>query len=237
MEDIQRGLKILHDVGIRPEGYAAPFGEWHPVLGKVLQDMGFQYSSEFAAGYDDLPFYPFLGDEFSPVAQVPIHPISVGRLRWARHSPQNMLDYYRRVIAETSARREPVFIYHHPGHRHFELFDTLFSEINQQNIPTMSPGEYANWWRRRDSLSWEAVWEDGKLKIHSNSEDNSIWIGVTYPDQKTTLQPVYPAGAPVKTLPETPGGQLTEINVQEMRKYNWRMLLAELFWIYGKWKR
>jgi peptidoglycan/xylan/chitin deacetylase (PgdA/CDA1 family) len=237
LHDIQQGLRILHDAGIQPEGYAAPFGEWHPALGKAAQDMGFKYSSEFAAGYNDIPFFPFLGDTFSSVAQVPIHPVSVGRLRWARHFPENMLDYYRRVIREKAAQHEPAFIYHHPGQGHYDLFDKLFQEVRQQDIPTMSLGEYANWWHKRAKVKWEAVWQEKTVKVNSDCKDPSIWINVCYPDRKTTLMPINPEGGRVKILPGRSRAFAKKYDPEEMRKYTWRMLIADLFWLYGKWKQ
>ena len=73
------------------------FGQlYNPVGGSIrveFEDMDFEYSSEFTLDYDDLPFFPYLKDGFSKVLQIPIHPISLGRLRRSHFSKNEMLKY------------------------------------------------------------------------------------------------------------------------------------------------
>lgn len=244
--DIEKGLAILRRAGIEPRGYAAPFGEWRPALGKAIQDLGFQYSSEFAAGYDDLPFYPWLGERFSPeegafstVLQVPIHPVSIGRLRVSGYrDPEKMAEYYRQVIIEKINQQEPVFFYHHPGHRHFEVIARVFQEIRERNIPVLSPGEYARWWKKRGALHWEAHFENGQLNFASNGDNESVWVCAAFPGGEIYLAPVA-----AKTLDQArrldppEEKSLLQRDARLLRKYHWRMLASDILWAYGKWKR
>ena len=238
LEDFQTGLKILREANIHPRGYAAPFGEWNPLLGKIVEEMDFNYSSEFATGYDDLPFYPYLKDSFSSVLQVPIHPVSVGRLRWARHSPEQMLGYFLREIDWKSSRFEPIFVYHHPGHQNFELFREIFQEVNRRKIPTMSMGEYAEWWRQRSNIQWEARYENHQLEVRSNIQDDSFWSRRCEPNGKSVLMPMNQDATNAKevALPDYPNPG-SPINPKQLRKYTRNMFINDLFWIYGKLKR
>lgn len=238
LEDFQTGLGILRNAGIHPRGYAAPFGEWNPLLGKIVEEMGFNYSSEFAAGYDDLPFYPYLQDSFSAVLQVPIHPTSMGRLRWARHSSEQMLAYFLREINWKSSRFEPVFLYHHPGHRNFEVFEKIFREVKQRNIPTMSMGEYAEWWQQRNRIQWEANYENNQTIVHSDHKGSSFRVRCCEPSGKSILMPINRDKAKAKDL-ALPGNlnHRSPGDPKQLRKYTWRMVFNDLFWIYGKLKR
>lgn len=244
--DIEKGLGILRSVGIRPQGYAAPFGEWHPALGKAIQDLGFQYSSEFAAGYDDLPFYPWPGERFpseegafSTVLQVPIHPVSIGRLRLAGYrEPEKMAEYYRQVIIEKIIQQDPVFFYHHPGHRHFEVIARVFKEIRERNIPVLSPGEYARWWKKRGALHWEAHFENGQLNFASNGDNESVWVCAAFPGGEIYLAPIAAKTLDKARRPDTPEEvSLLQRDARLLRQYHWRMLAGDILWAYGKWKR
>lgn len=236
--DFQQGMKVLRNAGIYPAGYAAPFGEWNPALDKVVRENGFLYSSEFALGYDDLPFYPYTSGAFSPVLQVPVHPISIGRLNWARYGEEDMLNYYRRIIRERSAIFEPVFLYHHPGQGRFHIFDKIFQEINGQNIPTISMGEYAAWWQRRDEIDWEATFENDRIAITSNCETPSICLRTIFPSGESALNPIAKKmefNKELKNLPQE--GKLTFSDPKELRKYTRQMLVHDLTWHYGKLKQ
>jgi hypothetical protein len=238
LQDIQTGLKILKGAGFEPSGYAAPYGEWNPVLGKIIQDLGFNYSSEFTAGYDDLPFYPFLQNSFSSVLQVPIHPISIGRLRWSGHKSENMIKYYLNVIEEKSRAYEPIFLYHHPGHLHFEVFDQIFQEINRRRLQTISLGEYATWWQHKAAVEWEGIFENNRIVINSKCSDESIWLKRSLPSGETMLTPLNNSGKSGKTLTDFSNQEnIFRYNPKQLRKYHWQMTVADILGRYGKWKQ
>ena len=96
--NILKADKKLKKCEINATGFAAPFGEWNSSLDKTLQKLELEYSSEFALDYDDLPFYPYYNNEFSKVLQIPIHPISLGRLRRSHFNENEMLQYYINLI-------------------------------------------------------------------------------------------------------------------------------------------
>ena len=47
-------------------------------LDDQLEDLGYLYSSEFQLGHDDFPFYPWKGNRFSRILQIPVHPVCEG---------------------------------------------------------------------------------------------------------------------------------------------------------------
>jgi hypothetical protein len=162
-ENIDRGEVALKKAGITSNGFAAPFGDWNESLDEVLEKKKYDYSSEFSLSYDDLPFYPFVKDRFSKVLQIPIHPISLGRLRRSHFSDAEKLRYYKNVIDEKLKAGEPILIYHHPHHRQVEIFDEVFRYINELNIPKMSFAEFADWWNKREKINLDFSFEEGKL--------------------------------------------------------------------------
>jgi hypothetical protein len=236
--DIEQGLQILKQANIEPRGYAAPYGEWQPVLGKVIEESGFRYSSEFALAYDDLPFFPWLHNSFSHVLQIPIHPISVGRLHWARHSEKQMFDYYLRVIQEKLALQEPVFLYHHPGQRRFELWDKIFQAVKEYDLLNLPPGEYAEWWRKRNAVKWFAEFTGGGLKVSSDSGDHSVWIRTSLPCGKTLLNSLTGNS---QALPN--GCEISKVKLLKrhdsklLNQYTLQMLLHDFTWYYRRWKQ
>ena len=76
--NLERAHRILGSFGFEPTGFAAPHGRWSAGLDDALEDFGYLYSSDFQLGYDDFPFFPWKGDRFSRVLQIPVHPVCEG---------------------------------------------------------------------------------------------------------------------------------------------------------------
>ena len=142
-DNLSEGKKELEKAKFSTTGFASPFGEWNSKLGKAIEDLNFEYSSEFAFNYDDLPFYPFYDRKFSDVLQIPIHPISIGRLRRSHFSETEMLKYYLNLINEKMQRNEPIIFYHHPHQKRFEVFDEIFRQVNKLMLSKMSFDSYS----------------------------------------------------------------------------------------------
>ena len=235
-ENIIRGLNILRNEGIHPKGYAAPYGEWNPVLGKVLQEMQFEYSSEFELAYDDLPFYPYLGNSFSTVLQIPIHPVSIGNLRRARHTEEQFISYYQNVIRQKLVSGDPIFIYHHPGHQSLDVFQEIFREIQQQNIPSMSMGDYSAWWKRRSRIDWTPVYRDKKFYLDVQNGDATVYLRAISPDKKCA---VFPFQKVIETdkLDWKEQNQLSPVRSPRVRRRDFlRLWIYRMENIYGKLK-
>lgn len=237
-EDFEQGMAVMEKVGLRPKGYAAPYGEWNPAVAQIAREYGFQYSSEFGLACDDVPFYPFLGDSFSRVLQIPIHPISTGSLRRARHHKKDMMDYYLKVLKIKKTAYEPIIFYHHPVHGYFEVFDTVFQEVKKQNIPVVSLGSFAEWWKRRTDFIWDPELVKEKLDLHASGSDSSVWIKISLPTGEGFLNPATKKTQLLigeRSLEEKPDS--FNYDTKKLRKYNWRMCIHDLEHYRGKLKR
>lgn len=238
-EDFRQGLARLATIGIRPEGYAAPYGEWQPALNRLLEENGFRYSSEFSLGCDNLPFFPIVEDRFSKVLQLPVHPVSVGRLRWARHSETQMAAYYLQVLEEKLQANEPVFFYHHPGQGRREVFAQVFREVRRRGLEVASLGDYARWWQLRNEVSWEG----------SMGPNRQVTLQVAVPERSIRLQAHWPDGTvrlyPLQDGPLAPHGGEALAPAQypapydppRLRRYTAQMLVHDLTWHYGRSKQ
>jgi len=152
-----RGKDILNQLGVAPTGVAAPYGEWNESLQQAYTELGFLYSSEFGYSYDDLPELPMVNGQRSTVLQIPVHPISLGRLSEVTRNKKQIFDYYSRIIDLQCARLEPCFFYDHPKwivHYQDVLIDILQYGLERcRNWTTLT--DYCHWWQRRDSINYE----------------------------------------------------------------------------------
>ena len=155
--------------GIAAKGFAAPFGEWNASLGKAIEYLDFEYSSEFTLDYDDLPFYPFFDNHFSSVLQIPIHPVSVGRLRRAHFTDQEMVQYYKSIIDYNFSRNLPVILYHHPHHKKLNVWGEIFAYIKTKNFWNPTMHEFAKWWNIRSSHNFSYTFSDGKISVNTDN--------------------------------------------------------------------
>jgi len=236
--DMEKGLSLLKKSGFKPRGYAAPMGEWDFRLGHLIQESGFEYSSEFGCAYDDLPFFPYLGTNFSTVLQVPIHPICTRTLFLARHNEEQMLEYYIRIMDQKLCLNEPIIFYDHPIHGHYGIFGQVFKEVNEREIPNTTLFDYQLWWRKRHSTQWQANYNDGNFEIHSSNGDPSIWIKVTQPDKQEFLMPIHnpEEQIPLKNL-LPPAQNLFTYDPQKLRRRKLLALWRDIETYYGKLKQ
>lgn len=189
-DDINKGLRILEKDAIKVKGYSAPFGEYRESLALALEKSAFEYSSEFGYAYDSLPLQVRLGNSILKVLQIPIHPISVGRLYRAGHSEEDMIDYFCNIIQYKKEAQEPVMFYTHPAQKRLKVFDNIFKRINELKIPVYIFAEYSSWWKKRISTKWEPELIDNKVVINTNSKDDSIWMQSSFPGNKSYLSPL-----------------------------------------------
>ena len=168
-ENIERGEDKLKTAEIAFCGFAAPFGDWNESLNKVLEAKQYLYSSEFSLDYDNFPFYPYVNGKFSNVLQIPIHPISLGRLRRSHFSDAEKLEYYKNIIDIKLKSCEPILIYHHPHHKQFDIFDKVFKYVSKLNVPKMNYKQFAEWWKERDQINPSFTYKENKISSNTTS--------------------------------------------------------------------
>jgi hypothetical protein len=235
--NLQLGLKTLEKAGIKPVGFAAPFGEWNKQLAQAIENTGFKYSSEFSVSYDNFPFNTFFNHSLLTVLQIPIHPISFGRLYWAGHSDSDMLNYFYRVIEQKLSLNEPVILYTHPEEKRYDILDKIFNKINQMNIPPILFNQYSEWWTKRNLIKWEAVLVSGEVKIKTPNKDKSFWVYVSNPSDENYINPLLEECYDSRVLKFKEFNYDKEINPVELRKYSWRMFKDDILFHYRKSKQ
>jgi peptidoglycan/xylan/chitin deacetylase (PgdA/CDA1 family) len=227
--NLKIGLDLLDKIDIKPKGFAAPFGEWNKNLGKAVENAGFIYSSEFCLNYDDLPFYPYIGDRFSKVLQIPIHPIGVGRLARSHFSEPEMWKYFRWVVNNKIRLNEPVVFYHHPSNNHLTVLDRVFNYMDKDNILKMSFYDFARWWQKRANLQVNARIEGNNILIDNSAEFlGAILLNVSSHHGSSII--------PIKSKIEIGkiDWQKEKIKIKrvqdfsKLRRFHWRDLLYDL---------
>src|SRR5208283_1912922 len=113
--NLERADRVLRDAGFAPAGFAAPHGRWNPGLDDAVEALGYEYSSDFQLDYDDFPFFPWKGDRFSRVLQLPVHPVCEGLFLDAGVQDSGVVaDYLSRIVEAKIACGEPALVYGHP---------------------------------------------------------------------------------------------------------------------------
>jgi hypothetical protein len=164
--NLERADRILRDAGFEPEGFAAPHGRWNTGLDDTLERLGYAFSSDFQLGYDDFPFFPWKGDRFSQVLQLPVHPVCEGLFLDAGVADGRVVaDYLCRVVEEKFSAGEPALIYGHPERRLGrmpEILIALHRLLDKQSLvwrATLS--EWARWWSWRASRRYMILPREG----------------------------------------------------------------------------
>lgn len=182
--NLERAHQVLAEAGIEPIGFAAPSGRWNPALDRALETLGYAYSSDFQIGWDDRPYFPWLGDRFSTVLQVPVHPICEGLFQEAGVGlPRLMAEHLVNVVRARVAAGEPAFVYGHPERR-LGRFPHVMGELaraiaGQPLLWRATLTDFARWWRWRDQRRWSLVERGpGLLEAQFDEWDDRYPIGL-----------------------------------------------------------
>lgn len=177
--NVERAHEILLREGFAPGGFAAPGGRWNAGLDRALEAFGYDYSSDFGIGYDDLPFFPWLGDRFSAVLQVPIHPICEGLfLEAGARGGRPIADHLVGAVRRGIAAGEPALVYGHPERR-LARFAWVLAELaravaGEELLWRATLTEFARWWRVRGALRWAVVPRgEGRYEVQFDDWDSS----------------------------------------------------------------
>jgi peptidoglycan/xylan/chitin deacetylase (PgdA/CDA1 family) len=183
--NLLRADELLRNAGFAPEGFAAPEGRWNAGLDRVLEELGYLYSSDFQLGRDDVPFYPWNGSRFSRVLQVPIHPVCEGLFLGAGIDDPGVIGgYLAEVVRRRLASGQPAFVYGHPERRLGRLPGVLdavarASEEAGSLVWKVTMTEFARWWRWRDARRWSLVAKGaGVLEAQFESTESRYRLGL-----------------------------------------------------------
>ena len=175
--NLERAHRALWSSGFEPVAFAAPHGRWRRSLDDQLEDLGYLYSSEFQIGHDDFPFYPWKGDRFSRILQVPVHPVCEGLfLEAGELDPGIIADYFRQVVGAKLDAGELAVIYGHPERRLGrmpEVMTALARAIDGHPLVWRATfSDLARWWRWRGERRWMVLpRDDNRLEIQFDDWD------------------------------------------------------------------
>ncbi len=190
-KNFARAKHAMERAGLRPEGFAAPYGKWNLSLGHVVDELEFLYSSEFSFAYDAYPMLPQTREFSGRALQVPIHPICIGSLRKIGYTEEQMTQYFARVVQEKLARHEPLFFYHHPVHKTWNVVRRLFADLRDRGVEGTTLGSFARWWIRRKSVAPAISYEDGTVEItpgrSPEGAEGEPWLRIVNPAGEEAL--------------------------------------------------
>lgn len=194
LDNIRKGKELMEANGMVPAGYASPFGKWNPDLNRVLEQLKFSYSSEFAMGYDDFPFYPVTGNKTSKILQLPVHPICIGSLRKSYHSPEEMMSYFERVIHQCHQTSRPIMLYGHP-YREIDHYGDVIQFIfcilkDLKNTWVTTYSAYASWWKKRLEARYLVRCDANGVTIETKNNDPTLTLRVIRPNGREYFFPL-----------------------------------------------
>jgi len=238
LKNIDKAKRAIEALGVCPVGFAAPYGAWNPELAKAIDHLAFEYSSEFSFAYDTFPLYPGNESTRFQTLQVPIHPICIGSLKRAGFMDKHMTEYYRATIERKLLRNEPLFFYHHPSHRSWDVMEYIFSSVEEKGIDNITMCEYARWWKERQRHKLSVSLEGDVLFARSDEQGaprDNVWLRLSRIGDEEIIAPLSDridmksAGWSVGAKPLSPPA-----DIRRIREFDPRAMLGDL---YGKMMR
>ncbi len=181
-DNMRQAKDLMNRYGFRPVGAAAPYGEWNEAWDQTLAELGYQYSSDFASGYDDLPFRPVIEGRLSPVLQIPVHPVAPGSLLAARMSAGDVMRYFARYIRQQSNRGEACLLYGHPE-KLAQLTEPMRRVLAYGRDQCGSTGTltgFMRWWKVREKATYELVCDRETLAVTPQSGSADLPLVVEF---------------------------------------------------------
>ncbi|GGP07815.1 polysaccharide deacetylase family protein [Oceanobacillus neutriphilus] len=168
---------LLNNLGAETNLYVSPRGLWNESLALALEKLDFKCSSDFGYHIDGFPYHPVVNGKRLNLLQIPVHPHNVGRAQvYANESgnfeevePENITEYYKRIIDEKAEKNEPIMLFGHPhglGYQD-EVLNNVFSYIKEQGIQSISISKFADWWLKRSKT-------DIQVNIDKNTNTYAI---------------------------------------------------------------
>jgi hypothetical protein len=193
--NLERAHHLLCDRGFAPQAFASPEGRWTPDIDRIMESLGYVYSSDFSLGYDDLPFTPCVDGRFSKVLQIPVHPICEGLfLNAGCTDPATIANYLISIVQTKVARGETAFVYGHPERRlgRFpQVIAALAAAVGDlDRVWRVTLTEFARWWIWRARQEWSLrIRSDGRYEIQFEDWDSAfpLTLEIIRGDHSATL--------------------------------------------------
>jgi hypothetical protein len=229
LRNIQRGIQVLEQARLRPVGFTAPHGRFNRSLLAAMEQLEIGYSSEFAIGYDEMPFLP----AGSNVLQIPVHPVCLGILLEAARMTKRQgddlavaaaIEHFRSVIEAKYSGGEPIFLYGHPTGRlgrYPEVVESIFKECDRRSdIWRVTMSQWAAWWRARSRVRLTVSREANSLVVELDQNPSRFRIGLEYHRGREVARlaldgarlRILPAAIPYETRSERPAFQPVRVD-------------------------
>lgn len=233
LNNIKKGKDLLERSGMPVEGFASPFGKWNHSLNRVLEELDMEYSSEFGAAYDDLPFFPPLMTRMSDVLQIPVHPVCIGSLRNARFSREEMLFYFDRIIGLKYQRNSPLIFYGHPQNeidKYPEVLSFILDELSaHKNVWQTTMTEYSKWWKLRLNCDYKIELGDNSISVSTKNTNQTISMKIEKAGSLETSIPLLAGEYPLSNLkwsePEmrlsSSSSEISKVYLKDLRVKLW----------------
>ncbi|KKW12931.1 MAG: hypothetical protein UY48_C0007G0020 [Candidatus Gottesmanbacteria bacterium GW2011_GWB1_49_7] len=181
-ENIRRAYTFLTGRLHTPvKGYASPGAEWNSELQRALEACHMEYSSD---GLRDggFPFFPYVSGKFASTLEVPCYVQCDASFEKPDFPALSGIiqDYFLKLITTNLNTHQPIAILGHPdfhGDRLEEFYAPIFRAINKHHIPSMSMGEYARWWKKRQGMNILCDLADNMLTV--TSQNTGFAVSVT----------------------------------------------------------
>ncbi len=192
-QNLKKSYQVVSRISpkIKVNGYAEPFGSYHPTLQNILESftknlnrngesgshrdtVRFVYSSEFGFDTNNLPHWPLI--QPGPL-QIPIHPICPGSFSRTTAQEDVIKQYFRSQVNAMIRRHDPLIFYHHPLQPYEDILHNLFVYVQGLQKRGLSLGyltfsEWAQWWIRRVQTRFSVHYCVSKAELQINSHSD-----------------------------------------------------------------
>lgn len=195
-ENIRKCRSYLKDLfHVRDRGFAAPGGIWNLELLKTLNKNKFLYSCNTVSQKGEFPYYPHFSIFKSKLLEIPFYQVSDAKfesvLKSSSITPEaskRLKKDYLEYIKKQLKNNRPIAIMVHPhlmGKIAKNVLPAIFRKISQLNISNYTLEEFAEWWRKRETLKLKYYQQNNKIIIHSNTP---AFIEIIFRKKKTILK-------------------------------------------------
>jgi len=175
-ENMKLAHEWLQQHGIECRSFVSPSAKWNPALQRIIEEMGYVYSSEFGFAHDCLPIETTTGG-----LQIPVHPVCPINFT----TTDGIDQYYDAVIDALYRSCLPIHLYAHPHDISYMGKPIIEKIVSLPDVHVSSLLSYATWWKeRRCTFDLHYQEEHNLWKIEwSGSEGVMLaisWDGLSY---------------------------------------------------------
>ncbi|MBU7010932.1 MAG: polysaccharide deacetylase family protein [Theionarchaea archaeon] len=166
-------------LNINAKGFSAPGGTWHYDLAKAIEKNKFIYASNACLDLGGFPYYFYVQGRKSKTLEIPFSSVCLSFLNNEEIEIDKFVRYYLEYIDEQLKNNEPITILGHPhlmGRVAKRLLPPVFDRIVELGIPNMTLGEFADWWKKRENLSFSYEIKGKRTEIVSDISDFQVEV-------------------------------------------------------------